>query len=538
MKIKTCILLFFSTVNFLSAQASLDSLLIRLDKAILNSEIYNEKKLERINDLKKEAVKTEYYSVERYIINMQLCYQYEAYICDSTISYLNRNIDIAGKLNDLNRKNESIIRLAYLMGSTGMYKEAVDLLQEINSRQLPKSLLTDYYNACDHVYGELAYYTQDERSAKNYELISQSYKDSLDKMLPADSELRRMMKENELRDDGDFAEALQLNDKKLSKEEFGTSKYALTTFHRSLTYREQGDTAQQKYYLALSALSDIQSAIKDHASLWMLAEILFEEGDIERAYSYIRFSWNETVFYNARLRSLQSAGILSLIDKTYQAMIEKKNSQLQIYIILISALMVLLAVALFYNYKQRKRLSVARQNLQTANNELKKLNKQLQSINMELSESNAIKEEYIGRFIKLCSAYIDKLDGYRRMVNKKLSAGQTAELLRMTRSQDILDEEFAELYENFDTAFLHIFPDFVSKVNELLHDDERIVLKKSELLNTELRILALIRLGIDDSSQIADFLRYSVNTIYNYRAKIKNKAKNRDNFENLIFQIR
>ena len=163
----------------------------------------------------------------------------------------------------------------------------------------------------------------------------------------------------------------------------------------------------------------------------------------------------------------------------------------------------------------------------------------LTSTNAELSESNQIKEEYIARFIKLCSTYIDRLDAYRRMVNKKISGGQIAELLKITRSQDALDEELEELYVNFDTAFLHLFPDFVRKFNELLQNDAQIILKKGELLNTELRIFALIRLGIDDSSQIAEFLRYSVNTIYNYRAKVKNKAcVSRDDFEKLVEQIR
>ena len=213
---------------------------------------------------------------------------------------------------------------------------------------------------------------------------------------------------------------------------------------------------------------------------------------------------------------------------------------------LITTLLVLLIVALGYIYRQMKKLADARNHLQQANEQLNGLNEELRqmnsclsSTNIELSESNQIKEEYIARFIKLCSTYINRLDAYRRMVNKKVSAGQIAELLKITRSQDALDEELEELYANFDTAFLHLFPDFVKKFNDLLQDNERIVLKKDELLNTELRIFALIRLGIEDSSQIAEFLRYSVNTIYNYRAKVKNKTRgSREDFEDLVRKIR
>lgn len=278
----------------------------------------------------------------------------------------------------------------------------------------------------------------------------------------------------------------------------------------------------------------------------MLAQLLYEDGDMEACLSVYAFLMECDQVYNARLRSWQSADVLSLIDKTYQAMIEKQNGRLQQYLLLITTLLVLLIVALGYIYRQMKKLADARNHLQQANEQLNGLNEELRqmnsclsSTNIELSESNQIKEEYIARFIKLCSTYINRLDAYRRMVNKKVSAGQIAELLKITRSQDALDEELEELYANFDTAFLHLFPDFVKKFNDLLQDNERIVLKKDELLNTELRIFALIRLGIEDSSQIAEFLRYSVNTIYNYRAKVKNKTRgSREDFEDLVRKIR
>lgn len=156
-----------------------------------------------------------------------------------------------------------------------------------------------------------------------------------------------------------------------------------------------------------------------------------------------------------------------------------------------------------------------------------------------MADSNQIKEEYIARFLRLCSTYINQLDNFRRLVNKKITSNQIPELLKLTRSESVQEEALRELYANFDSAFLHLFPDFVSQFNELLQDNERFVLKNDEQLNTELRIFALIRLGITDSSQIAEFLRYSVNTIYNYRAKVKNKARvSRDDFETLVCRIR
>jgi cell division protein FtsL len=339
--------------------------------------------------------------------------------------------------------------------------------------------------------------------------------------------------------DGDVKGALMINDTLLSGLNIDSPKYALVTYYRSQLFRQSGNSEGELKYLALSALADIRSAITDHASLWSLAQLLYEKGDIERAYRYMRFSWDQTKFYNARLRSWQSAGILSLIDKTYQAMIEKQKKRLEQYVIAISILFVLLSGALVYIYWQMRKLAIARNHLQEANEQLNQLNENLRSLNLDLSEANQIKEEYIARFVKLCSTYINKLDAYRRMVNKKISSGQTAELLKITRSQEALDRELEELYLNFDSAFLHIFPDFVSQFNALLQDDASIVLKRDELLNTELRIFALIRLGIEDSSQIAEFLRYSVNTIYNYRSKVKNRSSvSRDDFEDLVKAIR
>lgn len=539
-------IVFIMTFNVLNGMNSLDSLLIEIDNSILNNEVYTQKKENRIEEIKEQLERVSPYSIDEYNINTTLYKEYKPYVCDSAIHYLNKNIEIANQLNDSYRINESTLQLSYLMGSSGMYKEAVDILSKVDRNRITPEQLRSYYMTYDHVYGELAFYTQDNKSADDYRRISTLYKDSLFLILPEQDDLRLSMQETAFRDAGQFKEAKKINDIRLSKVKFGTPEYAVVAFYRSLSYREEKDIQQEKYYLALSALSDIQSAIKDHASLWILARLLYEDGDIERAYDYMRFSWSETVFYNARLRNLQSADIMSLIDKTYQAMIEKQNKQLQMYLIFISTLLIALIVTLFYIYRQMKKLAIARNNLQEANLKLKELNDELHDMNISLQSSNAnlfeanqIKEKYIGRFLNLCSTYINKLDAYRRMVYKKASDKQIAELIKITRSPEGLEHELEELYTNFDTAFLQLFPDFVNKFNDLLQENERITPKKEELLNTELRIFALIRLGIEDSSQIAEFLRYSVNTIYNYRAKVKNKARvSREDFEDIVRSIR
>ncbi|MDP4238388.1 MAG: DUF6377 domain-containing protein [Bacteroidota bacterium] len=547
------LILFISFSNVLFSHEDFPSLLLRLDSTIEKSNSYTQKREKRIENYKKELRKVKPFSISEYKINSLLYKEYKPYICDSAIFYQNKNIEIAIRLHDKNREDESKLEQAYLMGSIGLYKEAVDLLEGIDQSRLSNLKLIDYYNTHLRVYGELAFYTQDKRESKIYWKVFDAKLISLKAAITPENPLYLQLKEDSARNAHKFDEALKLNQISLSTTPFGTPKYALVTFRRSMIYQWQGNRDKQKYYLALSAISDIRSAIKDQASLMILAQILYEEGDIDRAYNYIRFSWNATMFYNAKLRSLQSSSILSLIDKTYQAKIEKQKTKLQYYLILTSSLLILLVFALFIIYKQIKRLSTAKRDLQLANADLNhlnaeliKLNDELTSVNQilnrtnnELSESNTIKEVYIGRFIELCSTYINKIDDFRKKVHNKIKDGKINDAKLMTQSQDIMDEEFNELYANFDNTFLQLFPDFVGKVNELLNENDRFVLKKGELLNPELRIIALMRLGISDGSKISQFMRYSLTTVYNYRTKTKNRTYlPKEEFDNKILQIR
>lgn len=525
---------------------TLDSLLLVLDKNITSCKIYSDKKDIRIRTLKEKLHLNQLSNETTYHLQESLYKEYKSYICDSAIFYLNKNIELAQQINDSYKLNESIIKLSYLLSSSGMYMEAIDVLKMVNKSSLSKEQLMNYFIAYDHVYGELGYYTQNHKIGTHYTLRSKMYKDSIYQIASPDSEIYLSMEETRLRDEGKLQEALAINDKRLSQVTINSPEYAALMYYRALIFREQKEQDNYIRCLSLSSIADIRSAIKDHASLWMLAQALLDRGDLERAYQYMNFSWTESKFYNARLRAWQSADDLSLIDDTYQLMLRQRNSELKIYILIVSLLSLLLFIALCYIYRQVKHLRTARQNLLKVNTQLENLNKELQKINFslqtankDLAASNQIKEVYIARFIKLCSTYVDHLDTYRRMVHKKVLTNQITELLHLTRSNSILEEALNELYENFDSAFLNLFPNFIEQFNSLLQENEQIRPKKNNTLNTELRIFALIRLGITDSSQIAEFLHYSVNTIYNYRAKVKNKARiSREDFEEVIANIR
>ena len=542
-----CFLLFFSCHSALAGE-SLDSLLNVLDKTIKEADTYVQIKENKLHELKKEARKTPPFSVERYNLNNDIYLEYKAYSSDSALHYLNENMLLARQLNDKERELKIQLELSYLLSSIGMYMEAADILNSIDRQTLPSSLLGHYYTCYEHVYFEAgAAQPRYKMFASRYVKLSHAYRDSMQITLDPSSATYLWLRETQLREAGKYDEALEFSDRRLAESSFGTPQYALVAYQRFRLFESMGKKDEHLYYLVLSAISDVRSAIKEQSSLMVLAQELNSKGDLKRAYDYINFSWEISQFYKTRWRSWMNITPLSMINGNYQDIIKQQNRELLIYIVCVALLALLLVIALIYIYRQMKALSIAKKGLQevnerlfSLNEELEEVNRHLRSTNLELSESNLIKEAYIARFFKLCSVYVDRLQAYRKLVNKKLQRGQVAELLKMTHlSNDIVTVEVQELYANFDSAFLHLFPNFVESLNALLLPDEQIVLKPDELLNTELRIFALIRLGIKDSSQIAELLHYSVNTIYNYRSRVKTKARvSRDDFEDLVAKIR
>lgn len=542
-----CFLLFFSCYSAFAGE-SLDSLLNVLDKTIKEADTYVQIKENKLHELKKEARKTPPVSVERYHLNNDIYLEYKAYSSDSALHYLNENMLLARQLNDKERELNIQLELSYLLSSIGMYMEAADILNSIDRQTLPSSLLGYYYTCYEHVYFEAgAAQPRYKMFASRYAKLSHAYRDSMQVTLDPSSATYLWLRETQLREAGKYDEALEFSDRRLAEASFGTPQYALVAYQRFRLFESMGKKDEHLYYLVLSAISDVRSAIKEQSSLMVLAQELNSKGDLKRAYDYINFSWEISQFYKTRLRSWMNITPLSMINGNYQDIIKQQNRELLIYITCVALLALLLVIALIYIYRQMKALSIAKKGLQevnerlfSLNEELEEVNRHLRSTNLELSESNLIKEAYIARFFKLCSVYVDRLQAYRKLVNKKLQRGQVAELLKMTHlSNDIVTVEVQELYANFDSAFLHLFPNFVESLNALLLPEEQIVLKPDELLNTELRIFALIRLGIKDSSQIAELLHYSVNTIYNYRSRVKTKARvSRDDFEDLVAKIR
>lgn len=529
--------LLLNTVYVRSQNVGMKPVFPQLDDAIAQSPSYVNKHEKKINKLRDEYHKSNDNNT-KYNLAFMLYKNYMSYMNDSAIVYLNRCIDIADKMNRKNMAGDCRALLAFQCSSSGMYTEALGILGEISPAYLDKKGLSDYYIAYGHVYRELGYYTKLYDLKETYTAISRKYINLLFENADKNSEDYLLQKELIAFNENKLGEALAFNNKRMAKVKRGSRQYALVTYYRHLIYREQGNMTVAKYWLVESAVSDIKNAVMDQASLWNLADILNHEGDFERSYRYIRFSWDCNNHFNTRMRNWQISPMLSVIDSNYQKQIKKTNQDLIKFIFVISVLTLLLLALFVFVYKQKKKLSVARNELKCTNEKLAMLNENLSHTNAQLNESNCVKEEYIGRFLSLCSQYVDKLDEYRKLVNKKLKNKEYESLFHISRSTEFKEKELDDLYSNFDTVFIHLFPNFVDDFNSMLKPEVQIHPKDMNKLTTDIRIFALIRLGIEDSSKIAEFLHYSVNTIYNYRARIKNGAlTDRENFEKHVKEI-
>lgn len=521
-----------------------DYLISQVDEAVNRSDEYIAQKEKRITLLRTQLRQIRDADGE-YQTAFRLYEEYKPFINDSAIFYLNRCIAMATALN--NRQHANLCRslLALRCSNTGMYNEALTVLGQINPDEMGKNELGTYYFAYVHVYGELAYYTHLTDMRKHYEGKLARYRRLMFSVLPRYDNNRMQEKELALMNAGQYKQSMAVNDEWLKHVPEGSHVYALVALYRYLEYKNVGDSVRMMQWLARSVLADIRNGVLDQGSMWEMANQLMVRGDVDRAYRYISFTSDCAGRFGSRQRLSQISPLLSTIANQYKAESEKNYHRLMIALGILTVFMLLVLMLYYYANRQRQHLAAVRDDLKRSNNKLSQLNKQLSELNGELVASNVqlidanrVKEEYVGRFMRMCSVYVDRLDGMRKRVNRLVKTKRYDELKELVKTDSSKEQELDELYENFDKAFLHLFPNFVDCFNELLRPQEQVHLNEKERLNTTVRIFALIRLGIDDSSKIAEFLHYSVNTIYNYRARVKNGARvDRDTFEERVKAI-
>lgn len=535
--------------NILATDTQQDQVLRRLYGMMKSKQTFMSEKEDRISAIKMMLATPNISNLQQYEINLQLYNEYKTYISDSAIYYAKQNIALAGSLDDRYRMNESKLSLTSLYIISGLYIESLDILNQIDRSELTDNLLIYYYDSYKQLYRN---YSFNNPNTSVYTEKSSLYRDSLLNVLNKGSNHYQIVFAEKLFDENRLAESKQILESLVNQSKEEDHEKAVLTYALANIYRKEENVNKQITYYAISAICDIRNAIMENASMQALAVTLFEIGNIEEAYDCIKSSMEDAMFCNARLRTYEISQILPIIDSAYQERVRNQKSELQLFLILVSLLSLFLIIAVIYVYRQMKKIARIRKELYQTNLKLNELNEDLQhtvdqlndtnkklsDVNNELSESNEIKETYIGHFLDLCSTYIDKLEKYRNTLNKKAVERKLEELFRMLKSHEMIDQELKELYSLFDNIFLNLYPNFVEEFNSLLVEEERFNLKPDELLNTELRIFALIRLGITDSSRIANFLRYSANTIYNYRTRVRNKAAvPRDKFESYVMKI-
>lgn len=501
--------------------------LSRLDEVIAQKSVFQEQKELELNKTKHRLYSTLNDSVRSQLCN-DLFVQYLHYQADSALVYVDRKRDYMSLAERERRESEIKINFAEVYGVMGLYGEAYSLLEEIDPTQLDVDLRRYYYSTFRAYYGWVSDYTPNSQEKKAFTLKTQVYRDSI--LLSIDPGMNAdIVRAEKILMDGNPEESLKLLNRSLESNP-STQQQAYIYYTLAETYEVLHDTKQEAYCLAMTAISDLQNATREYASLQKLAYLMFEQDDLDRAYKYLNCSMEDAVNCNARLRSIEVAQFFPIIDNAYKAK-ERKNLRItQILLTCVSVMSLFLIVAVFYLYRWNKKISTTRK-------ALRRINKQLQEVNKELAETGKIKEMYIGRYLDRCVSYLDKLEGYRRSLARLAMSSHVEELYKAIKSEQFIRDERKAFYQEFDKSFLELFPDFISSFNALLQPEHQITPKSNELLTTELRVFALIRLGISDSNSIAHFLNYSLATIYNYRSRIRNKAIHPENFEENLMNL-
>lgn len=524
---------------------SVDSLLTLLDEVVDKSDMFEQEKIDRIEKIKGWLASPILNEESEFKLNNTLYEEYESYICDSAWKYINKNIELAEKMGRKDLFCEATIKKSHILATGGLFTESEALLRSLDVRSLFGDEMKAWYYKCLSD----AYLYQTENNEDNeyfwvYNDLTHLYSDSALVYATKGSYLEVITLAPELAKSSKIDESLTLLKDNIGKYKPDSHEQSLLYSLMSFAYFCSNNKEEQTECLIKSAIADIKSVVMENRALREVSEILYSKGDLERANKYLKKSLSDATKFNSRLRNMQSSKMLPVIDAAYQKQKEEQQAKMKMYMMIISVMAVLILLAMVYIYCQMRRLSSVNNKLKGLNDELYVLNEELVKMNdkvrgnnAQLRELNHIKEEYVGRFMELCSVYISEFDSFRKKLHKAAGSTKVSDLQRMLSSDESVEEILKEFYKTFDKSFLNLFPDFVEQVNKLFPTDGQIELKSGERFNTEVRILSLIRLGITDSEKIASFLRCSITTIYTYRSKMKNRSLHPDDFESQVMAI-
>ncbi len=515
----------------LNAQANnrdLQSVLLELDSLVAAKPSTHARHEAKIDSLRKRAgqVKDKW---EKYALYGSLFYEYLHYQADSSFYYVAKKESMLPLLDSLDLYNEVLINRAEVYRVMGLCLETEETLKMVNPAIMSPGMRGYYYSVyCSH-YTNMAQYVAAPYGGREYTRKASLYRDSILTLLSPDVDHDIVFSEQLLQTE-DPVKVTKRLEKLLEKT---TDAKQRTYLHYTLSgaYRMQADTASAAYHLAQTAMLDLRFAVREYAALQKLAWLLFLQGDTQRAYVYAACSFEDALACKAQQRMRESGEFNAIIGKAIKEMREKKDRATRRVMFVGGLLFVLVVLVAAGAIWWMKKLAEMRA-------ELADMNSKLEASNKELSQTGKIKEAYIAQYLNRCVYYLDSMEQERRSLEKLAMSSKIEDLFKAIRSTDRIRNERKNFYMEFDRSFLELFPHFIDDFNSLLVDGEKVVPKPGELLNPELRIFALIRLGISDSNRIAHFLSYSLTTIYNYRSKIRNKVQgDKDSFEDRVMKL-
>lgn len=546
MKRSLLYILFLLLPTTLSAGSKTQQLRQKLDNLLEQRKALIDNKNKDINRLKKNLTTSEN-TLKRLQTYEQLFEEYYVFQFDSAMTYLNKGIKLAKETQNTYYYNSNTISKAELLSIGGLYSEAIHEIEQVDTTGLDKAQHFEYYFSLFRIHTYWADFCNDKTYTPTHRLKAQEY---LKKAMPFCDETAKTY-EYYL---GEYA-VFVLNNPQAARAHYvkaikqlpqNSRFYAMSCFALSGSYGNEGNTEKQEEFLLLSSIADIENCTMENFALQNLAMYIFEHNkdELDLAQQYIQTALEDAHFYNNRLRIIEISSKLPVIVSSYQQTLNQRNKVQMTAIIAISLLLLFLLSAVFYIVKQTKRLSLQQQELQKNNNQLSELNTQQKELNTQLHDLNALlvdtnrKRERLAKlYIDLCAKYIARLKKQQTLVKRKIKANQITELLSQLSSERLSEEDAATFLSRFDKAFLDLYPDFTEELNSLLLPEGQIQNKSTDELTTEQRIMALIRLGVKESAEIADLLFYSPQTIYNYRSVLKGKAINKETFEEEVMKL-
>lgn len=537
---KTLLLIFALFLQAGNGRADNSKLFRELDQVISEKGNYVGQKEETIAALKQQLA-AERDSDRMMKLTEDIFREYKVFKFDSAMVYANRGLALARQRRDASYVAQFSICRSEILSIGGLYTEALSNLEQVDTTALSRQQLFFYHQARFNIYLYWANYCNDREYAPQYMANASHFLAHAIRYLnPGDDFYNYFLGEYHVFVEPDTKKARHYYEMAFKGSSEQSRVHAMTSFALAGNYLASGDQDRYEEYLIKAALSDTKCCTMENMALQTLALRLFEKGNehIKRAEQYINTSMEDAKFYNNRLRILEISRIMPQIMSSYQERVEQQNRGLRYSVLFISLLLIGLFITSYFIHRQNRQLSARRHELATLNAQLSALNSQLSQTNAQLSDANTLlsdtntrRENLASIYIDLCAKYIDKLGRYQTLVKRKIKANQAQELLQTISSTRISEEDAATFLNRFDKAFLELYPSFVDDFNALLLEDGRIWLKTPNTLTTELRTFALIRLGVKNTADIAGLLFLSTQTIYNCRSVTKNKAINKDTFD-------